>query len=175
MSLYAEQLTFTAQRVLQAVQKQWASAGVPLPDRQFLYAGSVPPADFDSQDADVPGLLAVGLGPVSAGAPGVTSSVGTMPQLTRHSALFRIWVFRPVAALNEQLQVPSPDAMTTDAETVFTDTALLMSALENARLERTVVADLASFTVGPVNPVTVQGGYAGCTADIIIDLLDPDH
>lgn len=171
--LYPEQLAHTAQRLLQAVQKGFADAGVPLPDRQFLYAGAQPPADFDSQDADQPGLLAVGIGPLIPGQPGAMVSGAVMAQRTEHSGQLLVWIMRAVHTVTQQQQLPTPDDMTADAVTVMTDTAILLGALENARRDHAVVGRNVAYSVGQVTPVTALGGYAGVSASITVDLIDP--
>lgn len=174
MTTYPEQILHTAQRLLQAVQKGYADAGIALPDRQLLYAGVLPPADYDTQDAAHPGLLAVGLGPLTPGGPGQTMSGAEFPARTRRSATLRVWLLRAVSRITDEGVLPTPDAMTGDAGVVFTDAAVLLGALEDARRDWTVNGRNAGYAIGVLQPVTVQGGYAGLTTGIDLDLVDPD-
>lgn len=171
--LYPEQLAHTAQRLLQAVQKGFADAGVPLPDRQFLYAGAQVPADFDSQDADQPGILAVGIGPIVPGQPGTMTSGAVMQQRTEHSGQLGVVLLRAIHTITEQQQLPTPDDLTADAVIAYTDTAVLLTALENARRDHTIVGRNVAYAIGAVTPVSPAGGFAGVTATIAVNFIDP--
>lgn len=175
MSDYPQQFSFLAQRLLQAVQGGFARHDVALPDRQLLYAGVSPPVDFDDPDATVPGMLAIGMGPLSPGTPGaLTTGQPVMPEQVRRAAQLRVWLFRPCSALGDNGQLPTPEDMTADALVVFTDAMVLLDGIEAARTDWTLVARRADYAIGQVQPVTVAGGYAGITTTVDVDLIDPD-
>jgi hypothetical protein len=175
VSTYPRQIFGFCERLLQSVSQAFGEAGVTLPDRQFVYAGIQPPADFDASDAVVGGMLSVGLVAVNPGNPGATITTEQQPIAIYRHAQMRVWLWRPVARLGDDgsMSIPTPENMTADAEMVMTDASVLMGALENARERNQVTGENLPFAIGSITPVLEQGGYAGVVGNIDVALVDP--
>lgn len=165
------ELIAVAQGILAAVVAYFTANGVPLPDRQYVAAGSPQVIAWDCSQLVVC-LADIGWGR-SVDATQLSPSFGKVASINamRH-ATFAVQLVRPVPVVQDGAEaplLPSIQAMADAGQAYLVDAGLLSQALVNfVSFPNTVLPVGCNVQAGAVQPIGPEGGLVGLEGSLVM-------